>query len=664
MSTAATLTVIETPAFLKRPDVFESANESGLFNVKVCRNCQSSILDCICDTPAEDLVPIYRNGQGTNQRFAYYLREKHTAHTAERSAYQVAIDAGKVDGFVYPDLARPAAEMRSRMKLWLRPDKHEILRALQLIQAPDSIVELRILNTPQGTWSGYYNDLHILAQDASELGELKTTPNVYVTLQSLKSNLGSSFNTTVAYSKTTTSDSDVIAYRWLPIDADPDRPSKVSSTDAEKQLTWNVVQSVRAFLTTQGIETVLADSGNGYHLLIRVDLPVAKAQLVKDLVNAFSHKFATCKEPGTGGVISDEKIFNPARIWKLYGTVARKGPNTPDRPWRMSRLLDVPADIENRPVTEEKLLELLVSMGGSITSLEAVPESPSPSAPGRVTADMILNEAARLGISLRDAGECSIGQDKGHKWQMDCVFNPMHECPDAFLFLSNGYMLFSCSHNSCKKHGTKDFCEKIHGFDFVKPIRVTLGGKDLTSVPETTREATTNSPSIPARRITMTRGDQVKPTRIKWLWKDRIVKNNISVFSGEPDRGKGLIYIDAAARITTGIDFFDSPNDLGGPRDVVILASEDDLENTIVPRLIVAGADMKRIHFCTITENIKGTDEEGLVCLDRDLDAVEETLKSYPDIVFAVLDPIIAFVGDLDSNKDKDMRPLYSRLKA
>ena len=40
----------------------------------------------------------------------------------------------------------------------------------------------------------------------------------------------------------------------------------------------------------------------------------------------------------------DVTSANAARIWKAYGTVARKGDSIPDRVHRVSRILEVPVD--------------------------------------------------------------------------------------------------------------------------------------------------------------------------------------------------------------------------------------------------------------------------------------------------------------------------------
>jgi hypothetical protein len=180
------------------------------------------------------------------------------------------------------------------------------------------------------------------------------------------------------------------------------------------------------------------------------------------------------------------------------------------------------------------------------------------------------------------------------------------------------------------------------------------------------QQATIEQPEEITRTISMTRADKVQAEITPWLWPNRIVANNINVFSGEPDMGKGLTWTDFVARLTTHEDFPDCPNDLPGPTDVVIMGSEDDTNSTVVPRLIAAGADLTRVHFVEITENVSGTLSEGIAALDRDLPAIEGLLNALGVGVASliVVDPIISFMGDADPNKDRDVRPIFTRMKA
>jgi len=93
---------------------------------------------------------------------------------------------------------------------------------------------------------------------------------------------------------------------------------------------------VRDYLRGQAWpEPLVGDSGNGAHLLYRVDLPNDRESLglVKGILETLAFKFSN------EAVGVDTTTCNAARIWKLYGTTARKGDDTEERPHRRSGLL-------------------------------------------------------------------------------------------------------------------------------------------------------------------------------------------------------------------------------------------------------------------------------------------------------------------------------------
>jgi hypothetical protein len=56
----------------------------------------------------------------------------------------------------------------------------EIRRAIDLLLTPGQVCELRVLNTPKGTVSGYFSDVDKLAQAATNWSG--KAPGVYITL--------------------------------------------------------------------------------------------------------------------------------------------------------------------------------------------------------------------------------------------------------------------------------------------------------------------------------------------------------------------------------------------------------------------------------------------------------------------------------------------------
>lgn len=224
----------------------------------------------------------------------------------------------------------------------LAHDRDEICRTCELLFAPGQVAELRALDAVTKAWrrphtvSGYFNNWEKLAAAAMNI----QARGVYVTLNPVNPALLARANNRVRDMNSgdpATGDGDIVARRWLPLDCDPVRPSGISATDAEHDLALTRVRAIRDHLRTQGWpEPLLADSGNGGHLLYRVDLPADDAGLIAGVLAALAFRF-------TDALVSvDEKNSNPARIWKLYGTVAAKGDHTPERPHRLSRLVEGP----------------------------------------------------------------------------------------------------------------------------------------------------------------------------------------------------------------------------------------------------------------------------------------------------------------------------------
>jgi hypothetical protein len=226
----------------------------------------------------------------------------------------------------------------------VQPDLPEILRALGLLAEPGQIIELRLLEVQaQGqriptTMSGYFDDLQLLANSAIKYGG--NAKGVYVTLNPVNPALlarASNRLRTAGKNDPLTSDADITKRRWLPIDLDPVRPSGISSTDQEHSLAVERAFQIREELRRAGWpDPIVGNSGNGAHCLYRVELPTSDGDLVKRCLHALARRFDDDQ------VKIDQAVFNPARLWKLYGTVSRKGDSVPERAHRLTRILEAP----------------------------------------------------------------------------------------------------------------------------------------------------------------------------------------------------------------------------------------------------------------------------------------------------------------------------------
>jgi hypothetical protein len=83
----------------------------------------------------------------------------------------------------------------------------------------------------------------------------------------------------------------------------------------------------------------------------------------------------------------------------------------------------------------------------------------------------------------------------------------------------------------------------------------------------------------------------VVPERIEWLWPGRIAVGKLTLFGGKPGVGKSQLTSCLAATVSKGAEW---PCGEGrSPQGaVVMLSAEDGIADTIVPRLIAAGADL------------------------------------------------------------------------
>jgi putative DNA primase/helicase len=97
-------------------------------------------------------------------------------------------------------------------------------------------------------------------------------------------------------------------------------------------------------------------------------------------------------------------------------------------------------------------------------------------------------------------------------------------------------------------------------------------------------------------RVELLRGDKIKPEPISWLWPGWLAKGKLHIIGGAPGTGKTTIALSFAAIVTRGGVWPDGSG-CPGPGRVVIWSGEDDPGDTLVPRLMAAGADLSRVHF-------------------------------------------------------------------
>src|SRR2546421_1781053 len=162
-------------------------------------------------------------------------------------------------------------------------DVQEVRHALRLTLEPEQVFEVRVLkgtfDNPnyKRTMAGYFrNTDESIIILLKELQRLKAFMGVYFTPQVCHPDLLSRIYQGLqpVEEEFSTSDKEILRYRWLLIDCDPERLAHISSTDEEHEAALQRSYEVRDYLRSLGFpDPIEADSGNGRHLMYLIDLP-------------------------------------------------------------------------------------------------------------------------------------------------------------------------------------------------------------------------------------------------------------------------------------------------------------------------------------------------------------------------------------------------------
>jgi putative DNA primase/helicase len=151
--------------------------------------------------------------------------------------------------------------------------------------------------------------------------------------------------------------------------------------------------------------------------------------------------------------------------------------------------------------------------------------------------------------------------------------------------------------------------------------------------------------------------ETVPPEAVVWMWDNYLPLGAIVGLAGSLGTGKTLLMCDIIHRLTTGEKWPDGAV-ATKPRNAIIMSSEDRLEDTMVPRLLAAGADLRRVKSIPlITTDDKG--KKRPVMLSQDIERLEATIKKVGDVGLIGIDSVLGFMGSskvVDTHVAADVR--------
>jgi putative DNA primase/helicase len=133
---------------------------------------------------------------------------------------------------------------------------------------------------------------------------------------------------------------------------------------------------------------------------------------------------------------------------------------------------------------------------------------------------------------------------------------------------------------------------------------------------------------------------------------NRIARGKLNLIVGHPGRGKSQLSLFMAALVSTGGLWPDgTPCDRGS---VVLITCEDDMADTVVPRLVALGADRSRCH--SLDGRRDETGRSRPFSLKDSATVLVDLARDISDLALVIIDPVSAYLDRIDSHNAAEMR--------
>ena len=328
-------------------------------------------------------------------------------------------------------------------------DKVELKKWWEIFVGEGNFTEVRILG--RFSYSGYFRNFENLISQIEPYVNMDDE-QIYFILNSIDKDCYArpQCEKFVKSPKATTTDSDIIRRKFLLLDFDPIRKSQTNSSDAQFELAHKKAQDVYRFLIREHgfTDSIICISGNGWHVLIPVDLPCDEEtnKIVKNFYTYMGSIFSDNE------VEFDEKVYTNARLTKLYSTYAKKGANLPTNPWRQSKIVYIPKELKPTPI--EKIKEL-----ADLLPKEEPKQAPQSNSSWNRNGEKfnLENWLNTYGIEYRKKQDGS-----SVKYEIkECPWKDQHSSNNPYssaLFQDeNGKVTYTCAHSHCADKQWKDF---------------------------------------------------------------------------------------------------------------------------------------------------------------------------------------------------------------
>lgn len=150
--------------------------------------------------------------------------------------------------------------------------------------------------------------------------------------------------------------------------------------------------------------------------------------------------------------------------------------------------------------------------------------------------------------------------------------------------------------------------------------------------------------------VTLRRGEVGDMQKLEWLWNGWLAAGKLHILAGMKGAGKTTAALDLLAQITVGGKWPDGTQAPLG--DVLVWSGEDDIRDTILPRIYAASGDVTRVVYIgdVIVNGVKRGFDPGI-----DLPGLIKAARQIPDLKAIMIDPVVS-IGTGDSHKNAETR--------
>lgn len=526
-------------------------------------------------------------------------------------------------------------------------DKEELRRGLRLLADPEAACEVMAL------LSGRYASLPGNDPDtiAAVIEGFPLGVGVYVRLNPVKPGIGRPAR-----------NEDILRRRWIYIDVDPlkaEGHEDDPATDEEKADTRGVCEAINEHLSAGGWPApVVMDSGNGYALLYPTDLPndaVSRASL-RAMLAALRQRFA-----GRPGDI-DRKIFNANRLIKLPGTWARKGRQSDDRPYRVCRIVYVPAELV--AVTADQIREVAATegdkgAGGEVGRPVVAPQQnqfrlrAGESGSTAYVRAALEGECAKVALARPPAQG---GEGRNNALNAAAFSLGQLEWTGH---IDEGTIVSRLTAAAVASGLADDPGCGARGIESTIRSGLEAGRRARREIPRdpVAQPATPAAAAVPEGELIIQWASEVETRPVEWLMPNRIPLGKLTTFAGVGGLGKTFVLCDITARVTRGFEWPDGSGECASVGRVLFISGEDEPEDTLVPRMIEMGADLSRVAFLKTAVQDRFT--------LADIETLRKALSQMGgDVRLIAIDPPTAYLGGVNDHKNAELRQLLTPLKS